>query len=1104
MKESLLLRSGSLLLAALFPAVPLFAQEEAPETETIELSPFSVETSRDFGYLATNSISGTRLNMEIQDVPLNLEVVTREFIEDTGATDLREALRYSAGLVLSSQSDAFANVDSDPQSSGANDPRGVTRRAGDSTTKLRGFIGDSMLQDGFHRVYSADTVNIERIEVLRGPSALLYGTGNFGGVVNFVTKKPHFEEDFYHLGTMVGSNDLLRFQMDANVPLVGKDSTLAAYEPAIRMTAAWQENGDFTEHYEQEHWQLNGVLTFRPWENTLITISGELGEKSEYGVGFQNIRNSFGGLSANRAYLWLTDTYDEETGVKTGETVNNRTFRWSGDDSYLKGPFENLIVDLEQKISENLYFKAGYARSSATFESRMIDAWVTSGGGLTAGSGYTSRWTGREIPDRTPALWSHMVTASFGDVEAGESPDSIDNAVIQYEWVDVDRKNERDQIRAELVYKMDTGRWGNHTFILGANYQHIEETENIHRPGQTFVTSRRDANGIVRNGSTFTVNTYDRFSYHDIDDHSYFVYGSQGDGYADNPQVHWTRGKTESWDAGYYAVYQGQFFNDRLTVVGGARWDRVDESGFLQYPWANELSRQGVNDWGKATELTGRTDDEDAPTATSPQLGASYALTDEISVFGVFSTGVVPNFNHNDGYDRMLDPSDVENVEIGAKFQFFGGKLSGTVSAYRIKRENVAKFIWWAPNPAASISSGYDPEVPTRYTAKYTTPAGFYAGLFESGLDRETAVATAKEIWGEAWHSLIDEVSSIPYDGSTLANDFDYAAMDGEGNPIYPLSAGYWDFYDASAGATTIAETKGPNAKVPSLYYMETGHDNSRLDDEVWYPLIEWGMDDTVDQFMSGVLFANGWVGNYGQATNGQSYKYGDGTIGTANASTSVGAWVPMSDEAEGVDIQVTWIPFPELQIVASYSHLKRVITSKTYQLVSARFAPGAEWLKSDYAAGTLDPSLKVTEVYEDIDDASTYHATIPDTNQAADDSPENTFNIWARYELSHMMERASGWAIGAGLMWQDERMWYSGFMGDGNASYVASTRTLVQYFTETRTTVNAMLEYKTRFAERYDTRFALNVDNLFDDEDIYGLVYAPGRSVRFSVGVDF
>ncbi|HEX2100524.1 MAG TPA: hypothetical protein VHF69_07665, partial [Candidatus Synoicihabitans sp.] len=115
-----------------FAAPPLHAQavrEDAPASSITDdgvviLSPFQVDTSQDRGYRATNATSGTRLNTEIKDLPLNLEVITDQFMRDTGATDLREALRYSAGVILESQSDAFVEPDGDSLGGGANDPRG--------------------------------------------------------------------------------------------------------------------------------------------------------------------------------------------------------------------------------------------------------------------------------------------------------------------------------------------------------------------------------------------------------------------------------------------------------------------------------------------------------------------------------------------------------------------------------------------------------------------------------------------------------------------------------------------------------------------------------------------------------------------------------------------------------------------------------------------------------------------------------------------------------------------------------------------------------------------------------------------------------------------
>ena len=75
------------------------AQSETGKEEAVLLKEFRVDTSKDRGYLATNATTGTRLNMASKDIPLPIEVITREFIDDIGAVDVKESLRYSAGIV---------------------------------------------------------------------------------------------------------------------------------------------------------------------------------------------------------------------------------------------------------------------------------------------------------------------------------------------------------------------------------------------------------------------------------------------------------------------------------------------------------------------------------------------------------------------------------------------------------------------------------------------------------------------------------------------------------------------------------------------------------------------------------------------------------------------------------------------------------------------------------------------------------------------------------------------------------------------------------------------------------------------------------------------
>ena len=93
--------------------------------ETVyELSPFQVDASGDVGYLSTNSVSGTSLNRSIRDLPMTIQVVNEEFIRDIGATDMEEALAFTAGVFTSN-----AAATSDGASSNANRAGGSAERS---------------------------------------------------------------------------------------------------------------------------------------------------------------------------------------------------------------------------------------------------------------------------------------------------------------------------------------------------------------------------------------------------------------------------------------------------------------------------------------------------------------------------------------------------------------------------------------------------------------------------------------------------------------------------------------------------------------------------------------------------------------------------------------------------------------------------------------------------------------------------------------------------------------------------------------------------------------------------------------------------------------
>jgi iron complex outermembrane receptor protein len=59
------------------------------ENEAVKLSPFEVRTTKDEGYVASNTLAGTRMNTELWDTPIAVSIFTPEFLEDTGVLDVK-------------------------------------------------------------------------------------------------------------------------------------------------------------------------------------------------------------------------------------------------------------------------------------------------------------------------------------------------------------------------------------------------------------------------------------------------------------------------------------------------------------------------------------------------------------------------------------------------------------------------------------------------------------------------------------------------------------------------------------------------------------------------------------------------------------------------------------------------------------------------------------------------------------------------------------------------------------------------------------------------------------------------------------------------------
>lgn len=1090
MKKHSLRRPVLMLLAATLAPGLAWSQEAAKSTTTttteddelIVLSPFNVDTSKDKGYKATNSTSGTRLNTAIKDVPLNLEVITNDFMRDTGAKNLREALRYSAGVVLESQADAFTDDDSNIASSGANDPRGVTRREGDSTIKLRGFVIDQVLRDGFRRQYSADWINIARTEVLRGPSALLYGVGSLGGVINFFPKLPEYTPKT-SLGVTIGNYNFIRAEFDTTAPM-----GTSSWKPAFRVTGAYQQRGDYTEYFRERHWVIAPVFTIKPFKGTTVIFDNEFGYQNQEGVGFQNLRSNIGQQadSAGRNAQWLTDT--------SGGLIETRTFRWSGKDPYMRGPYRNNIFDIQQQVGENLWLKAGVAQSRAVFDSRQINAHVSSGtlestAGMADPNNYYAYGTttigGSTIPIRAALLsgasptdvfnnrstnsarldrlYGYTESNIFNTIGTNTGPQFNDKSMIIYRWDDQDRDELRDQFRADATYKLDLGKYGRHQFVVGTQYMKMKTTKDISGSayGYTNLTTR----------AVTSVQDWQRFNFKNPGDYAPFTYGKQGDGAPDVPTYKLYHDLENTWDAGYYGVYQGQFFNDRITLIGGARWDRSDAN----------TRRSFIYEKGHKDALTGRGTDGTSggvPTATSPQLGVSVKITKDLSIFADYSEGVVPNPYAADGNGNMLKPTKAKSKEVGVKFDLLDGRISGTISAYEIKREGQPKYVWWAPNPWKSKQDGWDTNLPNAVVGDFATPDAMWAVVHSTqGMNTTQGLALAKRIWSPGWWPLLNEV---------FAAATPSAAYNGpEGSRFWT-----WDLTGLAYSANVNTANYDPNY---------TGN--------LWFPLFNLADPDVAKAF-DAIAAVPGWKGNYG-TNGGNTFRWADGSRGYTNGPGSSGAYVPMNDQSRGWDASFIFTPNDSLQVVLNFAHVDRVVTTSTYNFVKLGYWPAGAWMQTDPNFGTYSPTRTTLQAYGDRADSSTYRVIVPDYNNPVDDTPRNSASTWIKYNFDQTVPSLKGWTVGLGGQWEDKRMWFTGFSGSNvvlrsGSQDGASQTNLVKFYTKERYVLNMMVEYRTKISNKYNLRLALNGDNVLDDQKRYGLVYAPGSTYRFSTGLDF
>jgi iron complex outermembrane receptor protein len=235
-----------LLPLALCTSLPVLAQDA-------QLSTVEVVGRTASGAYHAEEAAGAKTELPLRELPQSVRIVTRQAIDDLGATKLDDVLDYVGGV---SRQNNFG---------GLWDNIAIRGMPGDQN------VGMATLFNGFSsgRGFNAprDLAGVERIEFLKGPAAALYGSSEPGGTLNVVSKRPLWKAA-HAVEAYGGSHGLKRGALDSTGP-IGENF-------AYRLNVAVEDRNGWREHVGSQRQVLAPAFTWKLTNDTVLEYTGEI------------------------------------------------------------------------------------------------------------------------------------------------------------------------------------------------------------------------------------------------------------------------------------------------------------------------------------------------------------------------------------------------------------------------------------------------------------------------------------------------------------------------------------------------------------------------------------------------------------------------------------------------------------------------------------------------------------------------------------------------------------------------------------------------------------------------------------------------------------
>jgi iron complex outermembrane receptor protein len=593
------------------PATATAASDTNPN-EVVTLQAFEVSGDQAHGYIASESTTGTRIASKISDLPFDVDVVTAPFLRDFAAFGLNQQLALVSGF----------------------SPSEVTGQY-----QLRGFTSQVQMVDGFRHIGLIDVVDVDRIEVIKGPDASIYGAIQPGGVVNYITPQPTATQTG-NFEVAAGSDNLLRSSMYVSGPLNASGTLL------FRISAAYQFN-DYSEAFASENEGFESAkLLWKPDSKTSLTLDFEHSERYEHPF------NQVLTITEKQTMPWAGDgiTESQYYGMATSNLLD---YDYAGPQSYDVFRLSSATLTFEHNFGDYWNLKFG----ANAYVNPYFDQLVGSGAYYPYGTG--------------------NVTVVNGAVTNPFTPEVKDQPQVDF------KPQRGGGMQLDNLFNFKTGPISNKLLVTADYYE----------------LSQRSLTLVPTVGASQATDYYALYSPYNPAGASYYVrqttwdaalgYGWNTALYAANPSLY-NAVTTDQWtaagDYGAFVSERASMFNDKLILLAGGRWDYV----------RNQVKNYNIPATGPATSL--ETVEPAAyqafdynTSAWTYQLGANFKLLPNVSLYANKSTAFNPQPQIDSATGLALPNNTSNGYDFGIKANFLSGRLNITLDQFLINEFNLAQ-----------------------------------------------------------------------------------------------------------------------------------------------------------------------------------------------------------------------------------------------------------------------------------------------------------------------------------------------------------------------------------------------------------------------------